>query len=76
MKETTLQVLKEVEEKVACIFSCSLKSRKSEKRFEINLEELVTFSEHDSKLNVKKQAKKLHTIARISNYLTKNELID
>ena len=50
-----------------------IKTSKSEKLLGINIDHVLTFNEHVSKL-CKKAGQKLHTIARISSYLNRNKL--
>ena len=49
------------------------KNNKSEKLLGINIDNFLTFNEHVSKI-CKKASQKLHAIARISSYLSKNKL--
>ena len=50
-----------------------IKTSKSEKLLRINVDHVLTFNEHVSKL-CKKASQKSHAIARISSYLNKNKL--
>ena len=50
-----------------------IKTSKSQKLLDINIDHFLTFNEHVSKL-CKKASQKLYAIARISSYLNKNKL--
>ena len=50
-----------------------IKTSKSEKLLGINIDPILTFNEHVSKL-CKKASQKLHAIARISRYVIKDKL--
>ena len=103
MKENSLQVFDEIQDKAGFVFNwfsgnyfkanpkkphflltsneqvnlnlddLIIKTSKSEKLLGINIYHFLTFNKHVSKLR-KKASQKLHAIARISRYLSKNKL--